>query len=107
MRWSSKGEEQVNDDAVRRINEMLEKPRPPRTQADRIRELRPKIEAARARGYTWPEICEALGVTRSAVFAALGRDPVHIDATPLKTIPTDPGPMKRKVPRWKSKAPES
>ena len=101
----------MKNDAEQRIKVLAEQPRTPTTQADRIRAMRPEIDAAREKGHTWPQICEAIGVSRSSLFSALGRSArgsrMNTENVPKTTSATGTPPtppiqkVKRKPERWK------
>lgn len=101
----------MKNDAEQRLKTLIEKPRTPTTQADRIRAMKPEIDAAREKGHTWLDICEAIGVSRSSLFSALGRSSrgsrmsaasAATATTATGTSPTSPIPTSRRKPeRWK------
>lgn len=75
----------MHDDAADRL-EALMATKKKKTQAERIRELLPRIEGSRAAGATWGEIAEAIGVPKPSLLAALA--PLRAP----KTAPSPPSP---------------
>lgn len=97
----------MNRDAEERIRGLADSPPTPTTQADRIRAMRAHIDAAREKGHTWLQICEAIGVSRSSLHSALGRGSRSsrtssaAAAVGTSTTSTPNQQLRRKPERWK------
>ena len=63
----------MHEDAEQRIMDFVQRLDRPRSVAARIEEMLPVIEEGRARGATWPEIADVLGIPRSTLLAAYTR----------------------------------